>query len=52
MMKSVMTNRTHNEKRKRNASDPSDSISLDGSTGPHDFTARGKTHQGGSQNGG
>ena len=47
MRKSVMTNRRHNKKRKRNASDPSVSISLDGSTAPHGFTARGRTHQGG-----
>ena len=38
-----------NKKKNRNVSDPSDTISLDGSTAPHGFTARGRTHLGGSQ---
>ena len=29
-------------------SDPSDTTSLDGSTAQHGYTARGRTHQGGS----
>ena len=43
-----MTNRRHNKKRKRNVSEPSDSVSLDGSTAPHSSTARAWTNLGGS----
>ena len=45
----VMTNRKQNKKKNRNVSDLSDTIFLDGSTAPHAFTARGRTHLGGSQ---
>ena len=45
----VMTTRRQNKKKNRNVSDPSDTISLDGRTAPHGFTARGRTHLGGSQ---
>ena len=34
MRRSVMTNRRHNKKRKRNVSEPSDSICVDRSTAP------------------
>ena len=44
-----MTNRRHNKKRRRNVSEPSDINSLDGNTAPHDSTAQGRTHLGGSR---
>ena len=47
--RSVMTNRRQNKKKNRNVSDLFDTISLDGSTTQHGFTARGRTHLGGSQ---
>ena len=47
--RSVMTNRRHNKKTRRNVSDLSDTTSLDWSTTPHGSTARGRTHLGGSQ---
>ena len=45
----VMTNRRQNIEKNRNVSDSSDTISLDGKTILHGFTARGRTHLGGSQ---
>ena len=48
MRRSVMTKKRDNKTKKRNVLDPSDTISLDGSTTPHGFTARGRTHLGDS----
>ena len=47
--RSVMTNRRHNKKRRRNVSEPSVTNSLDRRTAPYGSTARGRTHLGGSQ---
>ena len=46
--RSVMTKKRDNKTKKRNVPDSSDTISIDGSTAPHAFTARGRTHLGGS----
>ena len=49
--KSVMTQRRKqkkSKKTKKSQSDMSDSGTVDGSTAPHSYTARGRTHQGGS----
>ena len=49
--KSVMTQRRKQKKSKKTKkfqSDMSDSWTVDGSTAPHSYTARGRTHQGGS----
>ena len=49
--KSVMTQRRKqkkSKKTKKSKSDMSDSGIVDGSTSPHSYTARGRTHQGGS----
>ena len=49
--KSVMTQRRKqkkSKKTKKSQSDMSDSGAVDGSTIPHSYTARGRTHQGGS----
>ena len=39
-----MTKKRDNKTKKRNVPDQSDTISLDGSTALHSFTARGRTH--------
>ena len=44
----IMTKKRDNKTKKRNVSVLSDTISLDGSTAPHGYTARGRTHLGGS----
>ena len=49
--KSVMTQKRKqkkSKKSKKSQSDMSDNGTVDGSTAPHSFTARGRTHQGGS----
>ena len=46
--KSVMTQKRKQKKSKKSQSDMSDNGTVDGSTAPHSFTARGRTHQGGS----
>ena len=49
--KSVMTQKRKQKKQKKtkkSQSDMSDSGTVDGSTAPHSYTARGRTHQGGS----
>ena len=49
--KSVMTQKRKqkkSKKSKKSQSDMSDNGTFDGSTAPHSFTARGRTHQGGS----
>ena len=49
--KSVMTQKRKqkkSKKSKKSQSDMSDNGTVDGSTTPHSFTARGRTHQGGS----
>ena len=49
--KSVMTQKRKqkkSKKSKKSQSDTSDNGTVDGSTAPHSFTARGRTHQGGS----
>ena len=49
--KSVMTQKRKqkkSKKSKKSQSDMSDNATVDGSTAPHSFTARGRTHQGGS----
>ena len=49
--KSVMTQKRKqkkSKKSKKSQSDMSDNRTVDGSTAPHSFTARGRTHQGGS----
>ena len=49
--KSVMTQKRKqkkSKKSKKSQSDISDNGTVDGSTAPHSFTARGRTHQGGS----
>ena len=49
--KSVMTQKRKqkkSKKSKKSQSDMSDNGTVDGSTSPHSFTARGRTHQGGS----
>ena len=49
--KSVMTQKRKqkkSKKSKKSESDMSDNGTVDGSTAPHSFTARGRTHQGGS----
>ena len=46
--KSVMTQKRKQKKSKKSQSDMSDTGTVDGSTAPHSFTARGRTHQGGS----
>ena len=49
--KSVMTQKRKQKKlkkTKKSQSDMSDSGTVDGSTAPHSYTARGRTHQGGS----
>ena len=49
--KSVMTQKRKQKKSKKSKnsqSDMSDNGTVDGSTAPHSFTARGRTHQGGS----
>ena len=49
--KSVMTQKRKqkkSKKSKKSQSDMSDNGTVDGSTAPHNFTARGRTHQGGS----
>ena len=43
-----MTKKRDNKTKKRNVPDSSDTISIDGSTAPHGFTARGRIHLGGS----
>ena len=43
-----MKKKRYNKTKKRNVSDPSDTNSIDGSTAPHGYTARGRTHLGGS----
>ena len=46
--KSLIAKKKQNKKKRKLAvSDPSDDNSLDGSTTPQGYTARGKTHQGG-----
>ena len=47
-IKSVMTQKRKQKKSKKSQSDMSDNGTVDGSTAPHSFTARGRTHQGGS----
>ena len=49
--KSVMTQKRKqkkSKKSKKSQSDMSDNGTVDGSTAPHSFTARGRTHQGGN----
>ena len=46
--KSVMTQKRKQKKSKKSQSDMSDNGTVDGSTAPHSFTARGRTHQDGS----
>ena len=49
--KSVMTQKRKqkkSKKSKKSQSDMSDNGTVDGSTAPHSFTSRGRTHQGGS----
>ena len=49
--KSVITQKrkqNKSKKTKKSQSDMSDSGTVDGSTAPHSYTARGRTHQGGS----
>ena len=46
--KSVMTQKRKQKKSKKSQSDMSDNGTVDGSTVPHSFTARGRTHQDGS----
>ena len=43
-----MTKKRDNKTKKRNVPDSSDTISIDGSTAPQSFTARGRTHLGDS----
>ena len=45
--RSIMTKKRDSKTKKRNVPDLSDTISIDGSTAPHGFTARGRTHLGG-----
>ena len=49
MRRSVMMKKRDNKTKKKNVPDPSDTISIDGSAAPHGFTARDRTHLGGSQ---
>ena len=44
----AMTKKRDNKTKKKNVPDPSDTISIDGSTAQHGYTARGRAHLGGS----